>query len=131
MISGARYHLVATSADKLLSPEYDARPETLTLGHEPSLSLIGLHRPRLESSRQSEVTNLQLAIRIHEQVSGLKISVQDIGRVDVLHISVCSYWVREPEVEAAWAAPGSKANVRVVGGTTATHLETAQRLVQE
>ena len=34
-----------------------------------------------EASRQTKVANLQLAVRIHEEVAGLQITVKDIGRV--------------------------------------------------
>jgi hypothetical protein len=51
------------------------------------LSLIRLHRSRLEASREPKVANLQLAIGVDEQISRLEIAMQDIGRVDVLLIS--------------------------------------------
>jgi hypothetical protein len=42
---------------------------------------------RLEPSSQTKVTDLQLAVGIDEQVSRLEISVQHVGRVDVLDMS--------------------------------------------
>lgn len=36
------------------------------------------------STSQTKVANLQLAIGVDQQVAGLQVSVQDIGRVDVL-----------------------------------------------
>ena len=60
---------------------------TLTFRHEPSLTLIRLHRPRLEPSRQAKVADFQLAIGVNEQVSRFEITVEDIGRVDVLGVS--------------------------------------------
>lgn len=37
-----------------------------------------------EASSETKVANLELAIGIDKQVAGLEISVEDIGRVDVL-----------------------------------------------
>jgi hypothetical protein len=37
-----------------------------------------------EASCQPEITDLQLAIRVNQQVSGLQIAMKHIGRVDVL-----------------------------------------------
>lgn len=36
-----------------------------------------------EASRQAEIADLELAIGINEQVSGLQISMKDVGGVDV------------------------------------------------
>lgn len=83
MISGARYHLVATSASVSLTARNWLVPR-LTLGHEPRLTLLGLDRSRLEPSGQTKVADLQLAVGIDQQVSGLEVPVQHVGRVDVL-----------------------------------------------
>ena len=36
-----------------------------------------------EPSRQAEIGNLQLAVRVDEQVAGLQVTVQHVGAVDV------------------------------------------------
>jgi hypothetical protein len=59
-------------------------------GTIPSRSNIFSHvsgillRVYAEASSQTKVTNLELAVRVYKQVSGLKIAVEDIGGVDVL-----------------------------------------------
>lgn len=47
--------------------------------HVPSI-LLGVDR---ETSREAEVANLQLAVGVDEQVSGLQVTVKDISRVDI------------------------------------------------
>jgi hypothetical protein len=43
--------------------------------------LFGIHG---KATRQPKVADLQLTVRIDKQIAGLQISVEDIGRVDVL-----------------------------------------------
>lgn len=50
------------------------------LGHIASI-LLWVNR---ESTSQTKVTNLQLAIRVDQQVTGLQITVQDIRGVNIL-----------------------------------------------
>jgi hypothetical protein len=83
MISGARYHRVATSTLISLSFRW-LRERWLTLRHESSLTLFGLDDTRLEPSSETEIADLQFTIGIDEQVSGFQISVKDVGRVDIL-----------------------------------------------
>jgi hypothetical protein len=40
-----------------------------------------------ESSCQTEITNLEFTIRIHQQVAWLQVAVEDIGRVDIFESS--------------------------------------------
>lgn len=40
-------------------------------------------RVNTETSRQTKISNLQLAIGIDQQVAGLQVTVQDIGAVNV------------------------------------------------
>lgn len=82
MISGARYHRVATSEGSACA--CGQKKLELTLGHESSLTLLGLYDTRLEASSKTEITDLQLAVGIDQQISGFQISVQDVGRVYVL-----------------------------------------------
>ena len=55
----------------------------------PSRSNVFSHVPRIlfwidgKSSRETEITDLQLTVRVHEQVSGLQVSVENVGGVDV------------------------------------------------
>lgn len=50
------------------------------LGHVTCV-LLWVNR---ETTSQAEVTNLELAVGIDQQVTGFEIAVQDVGRVDVL-----------------------------------------------
>ena len=74
MISGARYHLVATYYSRhvekyqpffFLYPSLHLRAPT-HLSHEPSLSPIRFCRPH--APRQPKVTHFQITIRIQEEV---------------------------------------------------------------
>jgi len=48
------------------------------IGHEPR------RQPRVvEPACQSEIANLKLAVRVHEQVARLEVAMHHIGRVDV------------------------------------------------
>lgn len=55
----------------------------------PSCSYVFRHVPRIllgvdrETSCETEIANLQLAISIDEQISRLQITVKDIGRVNI------------------------------------------------
>lgn len=51
------------------------------LGLEAGSNIVGLVA---EATGKTEIANLQLAVGIDEQVTGLEIAVQDVGRVDVL-----------------------------------------------
>ena len=53
-------------------------PRRDVLGHEALL--LRLVKP----AREPKVANLQLAVRVHEQVARLEVAVQHVGRVDVL-----------------------------------------------
>ena len=52
-------------------------PRRDVLGHEALLLRL------VEPAREPEITNLEFAVRVHEQVAGLEIAVQHVGRVDV------------------------------------------------
>ena len=82
MISGALYHLVATSS--ISNRTYLVFMWTLTFSHEPRLTLLSLYRSRLKSSCQTEIANLELTIGVNEQVARLEITVQHVSTVDVL-----------------------------------------------
>lgn len=56
----------------------------LTLGHPELLVLRSLARDGLVSSRESKVTNLQLAVTVDEQVARLEVAMDHVSRVDVL-----------------------------------------------
>lgn len=49
------------------------------LGHESNVWLCIV----TESTRQSEITDLELAVGVDEQVAGLQVTVENISRVDV------------------------------------------------
>ena len=51
------------------------------LGLEASSDVVGLVA---EATGKTKVANLQLTVGVDEQVAGLEIAVQDVGRVDVL-----------------------------------------------
>ena len=61
--------------------EHDLRravpPRRDVLGHETLLLRL------VEPAREPEIANLELAVRVHEQVARLEIAVQHVGRVDV------------------------------------------------
>jgi hypothetical protein len=61
--------------------EHDLRcaipPRRDIFGHEPLLLRL------IEPARESKIANLELAVRVHEQVARLEIAVQYVGRVDV------------------------------------------------
>lgn len=48
------------------------------LGHEPLPLLL------VEATRETEVTDLKLAVGIHQEISWLKVAVKNVSRVDVL-----------------------------------------------
>jgi len=52
-------------------------PRRDVLGHEALLLRL------VEPAREPEIANLEFAVRVHEQVAGLEIAVQHVGRVDV------------------------------------------------
>ncbi|SRR5258707_5709233 len=52
-------------------------------GHEPTLMRISLGWS-LEASCKAKITNFELAVSIDEQISGLKISVDNVSRMDIL-----------------------------------------------
>lgn len=79
-------------------------PSELTLGHEAGLPLLGLHDAALEATRKAKVADLELAVGVDKEVSGLEVAVEDVGRVDVLTSTKAGPW---------------------------THLQSAQRLVDE
>ena len=81
MTSGALYHLVATSAVSLIIL---ASADRLTLRQLQIVILPLLARYRLVSSCQPEVADLKLAIGVDKEVARFQISVDDIGRMDVL-----------------------------------------------
>jgi hypothetical protein len=61
--------------------EHDLRcavpPRRNVLGHESLLLRL------VEPAGEPEIANLEFAIRVHEQVARLEITVQHVGRVDV------------------------------------------------
>jgi hypothetical protein len=61
MISGARYHLVATSTISAESPRGSLGAHTFC---QLWIVLIRFTRDGLESSRQAEITDLELAIGV-------------------------------------------------------------------
>ena len=76
--------MVRTGFGVVLEAEHDLRRAIPSrgdiLGHEPGI-LLGVDR---EASREAKVADLELAIRIDQQVARLEIAVQHVGRVDVL-----------------------------------------------
>lgn len=73
-----------TSFGVALEAQHDLRSTVPSggdvLGHVTGI-LLGVDG---ETTRQTEITDLQFAVGIHQQVSGFQISVEDVGRVDVL-----------------------------------------------
>lgn len=69
----------------LCETEHDLRSSVPScsdiLGLEASSNIVGLVA---EATGETEVANLQFAVGIDEQVAGLEIAVQDVGRVDIL-----------------------------------------------
>lgn len=59
-------------------------PEQLTLCQLQRLVLICFTSDRDETPSKAEIANLQLAVRIDQQVSGLQVSVNHVRRVNVL-----------------------------------------------
>ena len=61
--------------------EHDLRcavpPRRDVLGHETLLLRL------VEPAREPEIADLELAVRVHEQIARLEIAVQHVGRVDV------------------------------------------------
>jgi hypothetical protein len=64
MISGARYHLVATYLSLLISLGTRLEDHN-SLSHESSSSLCSQLGIRLESSCESEITDLEFTVCIH------------------------------------------------------------------
>ena len=55
---------------------------TLRQSHLFILVCLAFYGP--ETSRQAEIADFELAIRVDEQIAGFQITVNDIGRVDIL-----------------------------------------------
>jgi hypothetical protein len=58
-------------------------PRRDVLGHEALLLSL------VEPAREPEIANLELAIRVHEQVTRLEIAMQHVGRVNVFQTAEC------------------------------------------
>jgi hypothetical protein len=81
MTSGALYHLVATSRRAFSGASIPAL-RSLTFRQ---FQLVPIPTPnRLEPPRQPKVADLELAIRIDQQISRFQIAVDHVCRVDVL-----------------------------------------------
>lgn len=83
IISGARYHLVATSAPKQISlsvlvSELQKSPKR-TLRHEAGFSAVGLSS--LRRPRESKVTDFEVAVGVEKKVRRLEVAVDDVRRV--------------------------------------------------
>lgn len=73
-----------TSFGVALEAQHDLRsaiPSCRNILRHVSRILLGING---EATRQAKVTDFQLAIGIDQQVTGLQISVQNIGRMDIL-----------------------------------------------
>ena len=72
---------MANTTHVIRKAEHDLRravpPRRDVLGHEALLLRL------IEPAREPEIANLEFAVRVHEQVAGLEIAVQHVGRVDV------------------------------------------------
>ena len=77
MISGARYHRVATYSNT----DSQWRRER---GERVTCEEAGVIVFRVRHTGQSEVTDLEVAGSVEQEVAGLEVPVQDVGRVDVL-----------------------------------------------
>jgi hypothetical protein len=53
-------------------------PRRDVLGHEPLLLRL------VEPAREPEIADLQLAVRVHEQIARLEVAMEDISRMDIL-----------------------------------------------
>lgn len=106
MISGARYHLVATSATSQRADSHTNHPtkaqalrtaasacvfrtalprdSILTFRHPELLVLGRLARDGLVPSCEAKVADLELAVAVDEQVARLEVAVDHVRRVDVL-----------------------------------------------
>ena len=55
------------------------------LGHVPGV----LFRVDGETSREAKVANLELTVGVDQKISGLQVTMQHVGRVDVLQAAKC------------------------------------------
>lgn len=67
----------------------------LTLSQSRLVVLVSLPIGRSEPPSQAEVADLELAIRVDEEVTRFQISVDDVGRMNVLQHNSVSDWYKK------------------------------------
>jgi hypothetical protein len=81
--SGARYHLRARQRRQPLSRAGRHAPRRDVFGQERAPVVLHVRR-RLGGAREPEVAQLEVAVRVQEQVRRLQVPVQHVGRVQRL-----------------------------------------------